>query len=270
VVAVSWYNKPEYNADKAVDKGSRVSFVDTTKIADGEVAYTHVLLVDPFDNNGTPDFRPVHLHVGGVAWVGRYIYAVDTMKGLRLFDTARMIKVNSTADEAGRDPKTGEYRAYGHRYAIPQVGAYLLSDDSCWHRFSFIALDKTSDPRALVTGEFHSSDIAGKLIRWNLDGELLELTDAGAKTVQPSGAYFAQESDMQGGVSINGEWYLSSSGQDGNWGKLYRTGRGAKSEGYGWVIGPEDLMYSNKDKALWSASEFAGRRYVFSVDIGKY
>ncbi|MCB9567948.1 MAG: hypothetical protein H6710_12190 [Myxococcales bacterium] len=270
VMAVSWYHLPENTDRPSVDKGSRISFVDITDLPSGDISYTHALLVDPYDNNGTPDFRPVRLHVGGVAWVGKYIYAVDTMKGLRLFDTSRMIKMNSTADEAGRDSKTGEYRAYGHRYAIPQVGAYLLTDDSCWHRFSFIALDKTSDPPALVTGEFHSSDIAGKLLRWDLDGELPALTDRDAKIIQPSSAYYSQESDMQGGISIKGEWYLSSSGQDGNWGLLYRTGPTQKSESYGWVIGPEDLMYSNKDKALWSASEFAGRRYVFSVDIGKY
>ncbi|MEZ4379891.1 MAG: hypothetical protein R3A79_00985 [Nannocystaceae bacterium] len=271
VIAVSWYNKPDYNNPPGEDKGSRLSFVDVTDLDKGAVPYEHVLLVDPFDDGGTPNFRPVRLHVGGIAWVGRYIYAVDTMKGLRLFDTSRMIKMTGEDENAtGRDAKTGEFNAYGHRYAIPQVGAFLLSDDSCWHRFSFISVDKTSSPRSLLTGEFHDTDIAGKVIRWGLDGELVALTDPASGVIQPTNVYFTQESDMQGAASVNGEIYSSCSGQDGAWGKLYRSSASFASESYGWVIGPEDLMYSQQEKALWSASEFAGRRYVFAVDVGKY
>ncbi|MCB9704164.1 MAG: hypothetical protein H6711_19910 [Myxococcales bacterium] len=270
VVAVSWYNKPEYNTNTAVDKGSRISFVDVTDLDAGKVSYTHALLVDPYDNQGQPDFRPVRIHVGGIAWVGDYLYAVDTVKGLRVFDTTRLIKLDSLDDEAGYDPETGKYRAYGHRYAIPQVGAYFLSDESCWHRFSFISLDKTADVPSLITGEFHGTDIAGKLMRWPLDGQRLAATDPATGATQPYDVFFAQESDMQGGASIRGEWYMSSSGQDGSWGKLYRAAPGQASEGYGWVIGPEDLMVADGGNTLWSASEFAGRRYVFSVDVGGY
>jgi len=272
VIAISWYNKPEKNNPPGVDKGSRISFVDTTELSDGKVPYEHALLVDPFDDGGTPNFRPFRIHVGGIAWVGRYIYAVDTSKGLRLFDTQRMLKVtDDDENRAGRDAKTGDYGAYGHRYVIPQVGAYLLTEDSCWHRFSFISLDKTSEPRSLVTGEFHDSDIAGKVIRWDLsDGDEVAMTNRSANELQPSDVHFVQESDMQGAASVNGEFYLSSSGQDGAWGKLYRASHNFETESYGWVIGPEDLMYSAKEKTLWSASEFAGRRYVFAVDVGKY
>jgi hypothetical protein len=268
VVAISWYHKPENSDRPGVDKGSRVSFVDINDLAAGQVKYTHALLVEPFLEGGVPQLRPLRIHVGGIAWVGRYLYAVDTMRGLRVFDTERLIKLGSLADEVGRDPNTGEYRAYGHRYALPQVGAYFQPDTSCWHRYSFIAVDRTAPPPSLVTGEFHDADVAGKLIRWDLDGERLALTDAGV--AQPSEVYFAQESDVQGAVSVGRTWYLSASAQDGNWGLLYRTAAGEPSQSYGWVIGPEDLMYSRKEGALWSASEFAGRRYVFSVDVSKY
>ncbi len=270
VVAIAWYHKPENSDRPGVDKGSRISFVDVTELPAGKVPYTHALFVDPFMDNGVPNFRPVRIHVGGIAWIGRYVYAADTMNGLRVFDTQRILKITDTTDEAGRDPGTGNYRAYGHRYAIPQVGAYFQPDSACWHRFSFVAADKTTTPPSLVTGEFHDGDIAGKVIRWDLDGDRLAFTNAAAKVTQPSEVYLAQESDMQGAVSFNGHWYLSSSGQDGAWGLLYRTAPGEKSQSYGWVIGPEDLMFSRKDKVLWSASEFAGRRYVFSVDVDKY
>ena len=270
VVAVSWYHKPEKTDRPGVDKGSRVSFTDITDLRAGAAPYDHALLVDPFLDGGVPNFRAVRIHAGGIVWLGRYLYAVDTMQGIRVFDTQRIFKLKDLSDEVGRDPGAGTYRAYGHRYAIPQVGAYFQPDSACWHRFSFIAADRTTTPHSIITGEFHDADIAGKLLRWDLDGERLRLIDPDAKRAQPSEIYFAQESDMQGAVSFNGHWYLSASGQDGNWGLLYRTAPDQPSQSYGWVIGPEDLMYSRRDKVLWSASEFAGRRYVFAVDVDKY
>jgi hypothetical protein len=270
VVAVSWYHKPEKTEKPGLNKGSRITFVDTTDLAEGDVAYEHVLLVNPTETDGQPDFRPIYLHVGGIAWVGDYLYITDTSKGLRVFDTTRMLKLDADEDRVGYDADSGTYGAFEHRYALPQVGAYFLSDDSCWHRFSFVSLDKTSDVPSLVTGEFHDADIAGKLMRWPLDGERLAATDPASGATQPYEVYYAQESDMQGAASIRGQWYMSSSGQDGAWGKLYRAAPGQAAESYGWVIGPEDLMVADGGATLWSASEFAGRRYVFSVDVSSY
>ena len=261
VLAVSWYHKPEKSAS-GVNEGSRISFVDTTELDKGSAPYRHVLLVEPFDNNGTPDFRPIYLHVGGIAWVGDYLYATDTSQGLRVFDTSQLIKVNGDGARAGKD-KDGTFDAFGYDYVLPQVGAYFLPAESCWHRFSFVGLDKTSEVPSLVTGEFHDGDVAGKLMRWPLDGVFLAEDEEGG--VRPSEVFYAQESDMQGAVSVNGEWYLSCSGQDGAHGLLYRADIDGGSDSEGWVIGPEDLMFDARDNALWSASEFAGRRFLFSV-----
>ena len=269
VVAVSWYHNAKASGLADRSEVARISFADITDLDAGDVAYTHAVLADVYDNGGVPDIRPIHIHAGGIAWVGDHLYVADTTRGLRVFDTSRIIALNSDEDAFGRDPETGRYRAYGHRYAIPQIGAYDLADESCWHRFSFVALDKTTSPPSLVTGEFKDADIAGKLIRWNIDGDRLAATDPDTGSTHASEVYFAQESDMQGAVSVDGTWYLSSSGQDGAWGRLYATGRGRESTHAGWVIGPEDLAYSAARGALWSASEFAGRRYVFSVGVGR-
>ena len=61
-----------------------------------------------------------------------------------------------------------------------------------------------------------------------------------------------------------------SSGQSGADGRLYRTKERTPSAGYGWVVGPEDLMYARQEGLLWSLNEFAGNRYVFAVDLGAY
>ena len=269
LVAVSWYHNAKASGLGDRHEVARVSFADVTDLAAGDVRYTHVVLADVVDADGRPDLRPVRIHAGGIAWVGDLLYVADTTRGLRVFDTTRVITLDGQADAFGYDPETGRTSAYGHRYALPQVGAYFLSDASCWHRFSFVGVDNTSTPPSLVTGEFRDHDIAGKLMRWDLDGERLAPTDPSAALTHPSEVYFAQESDMQGAVSVDGAWYISASGQDGAWGRLYRTTPGQPSTASGWVIGPEDLMYSRRARALWSASEFAGRRYVFAVGLGE-
>ncbi len=268
VVAVSWYHKPEKTSQPKINHGSRVSFADVTDLSSGTVPYRHVLLVEPYDDDGTPNFRPIKIHVGGIAWTGRYLYTVDTMRGLRVFDTERMFAVDGRDDSIGLDAGTGEYNAYGNAYVMPQVGAYFNPEGACGFRFSYVALDKTGATPALVTGEFRDgANVAGKLARWALDGERLAITDLDNEAVRPTQVFLAQESYLQGALSIDGDWWLSSA--DGK-GRLYRSSPTGASQTFGWVFGPEDLMYSASQGALWSASEFPNHRYVFSTALGEY
>ena len=272
MVATSWYHKASVSDLGLPNEVVRVSFADVSNLAKGgDVPYRHVLLVEPYDDGGFTNFKAPQLHAGGIAWVGRYLYVADTGKGLRVFDTARMFEVTGDAPKSvGYDADTGDFNAYGYKYVLPQVGAYNFSGSSCWSRTSFVAVDNTSEPPSLVTGEFHDNDIAGKLIRWPLDGDRLEYADPELGTVLATEAFFAQESDMQGAVSVDGEWWLSSSAQSGADGALYRVGHGRDAVSHGWVVGPEDLMYARQEGLLWSRNEFAGNRYVFAVDLGAY
>ncbi|MEZ4384653.1 MAG: hypothetical protein R3A79_25210 [Nannocystaceae bacterium] len=272
MIATSWYHKASVSDLGLPNEVVRISFADVTSLADGGgVPYRHALLVEPFDDGGVPNFKAPQLHAGGIAWVGRYLYVADTARGLRVFDTARMFAVDGDAATAvGYDAQSGEYDAYGYTYVLPQVGAYSFSGASCGARTSFVGVDSTSEPPSLVTGEFHDADIAGKLIRWPLDGDRLELTDPELGTVLATEAFLAQESDMQGAVSVGGEWWLSSSAQSGADGALYQVGHGRPSASHGWVVGPEDMMYARQEGLLWSLNEFAGNRYVFAVDLGAY
>ncbi len=243
VVAVSWYHKPEETDTPGLNKGVRVAFADVTDLDEGAVPYRHVLLVEPFMDGNQPSYRAIKIHAGGIAWTGRYLYVTDTVKGLRVFDTARLLKMTNLEDRVGYSAETQQYHGYGYTYVLPQVGAYYLSDPSCWHRFSSVSFDRTSNPPSLITGEYYAEHIAAKVIRWPLDGEAM-LGSADAPTsVHPMEVFFHQEKIIQGAASSNGRWWLSAGAQLNMSAVLFRTGEDAPSDAFPWVFGPEDLMY---------------------------
>jgi len=267
VVLVSWHYD-EADAGTAYDKGIRISFADITDLDD--VRYRHVLLVEPFDNGGVPDFREVPVHAGGIVWLGERLYVADTSWGLRVFDMARILEVDTTVDAMGWDG-VGSYHAYQYRYVLPQVTRYTLADCSCSARFSFVALDRTSAPASLVSGNYINDSIAGMLYRWPLDEATGLLRGMVASGPTPATeAWAAQHDRMQGALSNHGEWWLSCSSQAGQYGQLYRTADSTPSEAFDWVDGPEDLAWDPTTDELWSASEDPGDRWVFSVRLGEY
>lgn len=66
VLVASWYHKPEEDSSTTVNKGVRLSFVDSTNQA--VWPYRHALLVEPMVSNGKPSYRPIPIHAGGLAW----------------------------------------------------------------------------------------------------------------------------------------------------------------------------------------------------------
>ena len=270
VVAVSWYHKPEETDTPGLNKGVRVAFADVTDIDQGKVPYRHVLLVEPFIDQGKPSYRAIKIHAGGITWTGRYLYVTDTVRGLRVFDTARLFKIANLEDRIGYSAQTKQYHGYGYTYVLPQVGAYYLSDPSCWHRFSSVSLDRTSNPPSLITGEYYDEHIAAKVIRWPLDGEAMQGGADDPASVHPMEVFFHQEKIIQGAASSNGRWWLSGGAQLNMSAVLFRTGEGAPSSAFPWMFGPEDLMYVHGQDILWSNSEFANKRYVWSVAVGGY
>jgi len=89
------------------------------------------------------------------------------------------------------------------------------------------------------------------------------MTDAGR--VIADGAWFAGESHVQGALSRNDTFWLSSSFPAGGAGALYRTRVDQPSQEIGWIDAPEDLAWDPQADELWSTSETAGARYVFSA-----
>ena len=266
-VLVSWYHK----TDARPTKGVRVSLADITNLSD--VDYRHLLLVQPTGTPTSPDFGPVEtgsgnaLHAGGIVWWGDLLYVADTTGGLRVFDLANVMRVPNTDDTNRIGISGGRFDAHGYRYAIPELMRFRRHGDSCTVRFSFVGLDRSSTPPALVTGEYRSDDIGGRIVVWDLD-PATGLLDVRSGEVRASAAYVSGQTRMQGAIRYEGNIYISSSSQYERYGRLYRTrpGFGASSI-TAWVYGAEDLYIDRAADRIWTAAEHPGNRDTVGIPI---
>lgn len=264
VVLVSFYDSDE----TAANKGSRIAFVDTSK---SPPAYRFVMLVTPSGTPAAPSFVPVKIHAGGIVWYGDYLYVADTSRGFRVFDMKSILKVDTNVDSIGC--ANGICRAGLYKYVLPQVGTYGIASvtTACKPRFSFVSLDRSTDPPSLLSGEYCASTacsapLAGRVFRWPLDAAGSRLRSA--KTF-PTEAFYMGQVQVQGAASLDGTYFLSSSAPAGTAGALYRV-KGAKSATSTWSDGPEDLMIDRARGLLFSASEHANARTVFGARLTSY
>ena len=257
IVVVAWYDNDE---GPGSNRGVRVSFADHTDPED--VRYRHALLVEPLPT-AIPNFRGIDSHAGGIVWYGNYLYVAQTRTGFRVFDLTNIMQVETDEDEMGY--VDGQYYARRYKYIIPQIGLYRLHEDSCRVKFSFVALDRSTSPHRFLSGEYHSDDDSGRLVHWRLtpNTHRLELREGLARGED---AAVSGETKMQGAVTYEGRWYISSSTQFLRYGKLYTTapGEGASSE-RPWPYGPEDLYVERDRDRLWTATEFRGYRKVMNL-----
>jgi hypothetical protein len=275
-ILVSWYDDAH-----EPKKGVRVSFLDpkTRK-------YRHVLLVYPFFRaNGEPAYEIVGrpeggIHAGGILWYGNYLYVADTRRGLRVFDMRYIFDLANSPDGGS----TGD--AFGYRYVMPQVGAWVNAagpDDNdpgntCSGRgapkFSYVSLDRSETPDRLITGEYCSTGDLGRVARWPLNGATGELIPQADGRVLATDAYRSAADQIQGAVSYGGTWYLNrSTGRDA--GGAWRPGQliVAKAEGgelrqtevRAAGVGPEDLSFWPARDELWSLTEHAPNRMLYAV-----
>lgn len=230
VHVVSWYSKRGH--------GVRLSFVD---VAGGR--YRHVLCVRPTGGEGS---ALVNVHAGGVVWVGDLVYVADTRRGLRVFDTSRMLRVPEHRREATQ----------GHEYVVPQVGAYRSTGAKL--NFSFASLDR-SEPATLMVGEYSKAP-GGRLVRWPIDLSSCLLSSRSAIE-----AYRAPVDRLQGATMVAGSLVASSSRMGG---RLYvgRPGEPSRRHVW-WPFLPEDLYFSGAAGELYSLTEEPGMRMVFGVAI---
>lgn len=264
VLLVSWYYTPP--SGSTYEKGVRVAFVDVTNPA--APTYRFALLVEPTGTAAAPDFAPINLHAGGIAWFGDRLYVAETGKGFRVFDMSRMMQVATDVDSIGC--AGGTCRAGLYKYVIPEIGAYA-SASACSPIFSYVSLDRTSTPPALVSGEYCSTSacsgpLAGRVFRWPLDTASGRLAGA---TSWPSEAYYLGQKQVQGAASRDGLYFLSSSAPAGGAGALYRV-KGSKSATSKWIDSPEDLMVDDPRGLVFSLSEAAGSRVVVAAHATSY
>jgi hypothetical protein len=265
VVLVSWYYTPP--AGSTYEKGVRVAFIDVTNPQ--APPYRFALLVEPKGTPAAPTYAPVVIHAGGMVWFGNLLYVVQTGGGFRVFDMSRIMRVATDVDEIGCT--AGICRAGLYKYVIPQIGTYAQKS-ACAPLFSYVALDRSTTPPSLLSGEYCGGDacamkpLAGRAYRWPLAGADGRLR---AGRSWPSEAMLLGETQVQGAASHKGAYYLSSSAPAGGGGALYRvkTGKSATSK---WLDAPEDLMVDEKNGLLWSLSEGAGARVVAGMKLTSY
>ena len=72
---------------------------------------------------------------------------------------------------------------------------------------------------------------------------------------------------VQGALSYEGNYYISSSSQFTRFGRLYRTRPGRESAISAWVYGCEDLYYERRTGLIWTAAEFEDFRDVIGIPL---
>lgn len=260
LVLVSWYYDRELEPGSTAEKGVRIAIVDVTDPA--AIGYRFALLVEPTGTPDAPSFSSIPFHAGGLAWVGDRLYMPVTGSGFRVFDLSRILHVDNIDDLIGRGTD-GTYAAHGYEYAIPQI-EQIVDQGACAPVFSFVSYDATSQPPSLITGEYSSTSVAGRLYRWPLAPSGSLVVTKRDRTI-PDAVYAMAESHVQGALSNEGEWWLSSSRPAAGAGELVRVREGAPSSTLGWGDSPEDLAFDPQRGSVWSLSEVVDARYVYEV-----
>jgi hypothetical protein len=273
LMMVSWYHKAEEDSSTSQYKGVRVSLVRHTSLSN--VKYRHLLLAEP--TAGSAGLKPLasstsSVHAGGIVWYKNWLYVAHTSKGLRMFDMSRILAVQTgNKDVIGLDGADGYY-GYGYAYVIPEVERYNRCDEGCCVRFSYVSLDRSTSPPSLLTGEYVSNSEVGRLMRWPLDPETgyLQETDG---AVVASQVLFTGKEKIQGALSVDGTYFLSSSASKLSWppalGTFYHGTLGQTLQDHAYPSLPEDLYYRPTTDEIWTCTEkpaniLGNTRYCFS------
>ncbi|MCW2828694.1 MAG: hypothetical protein JWQ67_2310 [Marmoricola sp.] len=253
LLMTSWYSRKV----DGLSRGSRISVVDVDTLE-----YRHVLLVVPGRNaDGEPELRPLLVHAGGLAWCGPYLHVAGTRRGLSSCLVDDLIRVDSTED------------TFGYRYVLPVRFSYhaATTDGMERMRYSFLSLDRSSDPPQLVAGEYGVDDMTRRLARFSLDPETHHLAAHADGTSRPVWLDERGLGHMQGAAIVGDTYYVTSSRGPRRLGRMYVGEPGSfRSFPRALPVGPEDISYWPSTDMLWSLSEHPGRRYVFAMRRSRF
>lgn len=263
VLTTTWYS----TGRDGIKRGSRVTFLDLDSLR-----YRHVLLVVPvLDQHGTLQLRPMNIHAGGIVWAGPYLHVAATNRGFvtaRVDDVMRVEGDDDHPDEIGWNGT--RVASFGHRYVLPVRQTYQAFTDEGHEklRYSFMSLDRRSDPPALVAGEYATDpDATRRLARYQLDPRTWQLATGEDGFSRPLALDEGGVRRMQGAVIAAGRYHVTVS--NGPWmpGTVY-AGQPGSMRRHRWVLpmGPEDLTYWPSTDRLWSLTEHPRRRWLVSMD----
>jgi hypothetical protein len=263
VVVTTWYS----TGKDGIKRGSRVTFVD---LASGK--YRHVLLVSPvFDQDGHLVLKPMSIHAGGIVWAGPYLHIAATSRGFvtaRVDDIMRVPGDDDHPDKFGLEGTT--LYSFGHRYVLPVRFTYQAYTDKGHEklRYSFMSLDRRSDPPALIAGEYAvNSDATTRLARYPLDPQTWQLAAGDDGFSRPLAIDEGGVRQMQGAVIAAGRYHVTVS--HGPWmpGTVCAGEPGSmRVRRWALPMGPEDLSYWPSTDRIWSVTEHPRRRWIVAMD----
>jgi hypothetical protein len=246
---------------------ARIMFINYNNTSDA--SYRMVYLAVPSSTGST--FTAAKAHMGGMAWYGDKIFVTavgDTSTAILVFSTKHLLQMTSSAAAIGKQP-TGEYAAYGYKYAAMQIGYYSYAGGTCSMSsdtgvpcFSSLSLDRSSSPDSLVTTEYFSDQtLHGRLYRYPMGTDYLLAVNS-SQSVASTQAYRSGVGNMQGVLSRNGHWYLAHSSASTN-GQLWdvTTGSGTSAQCGDtshacWAMHPESLTLDVSSMLVWSVTEW--------------
>jgi len=261
VLVTTWYS----TGRDGVKRGSRVTFIDLETLR-----YRHVLLVNPvFDKAGNLQLRPMSIHAGGIVWAGPYLHIAATRRGFvtaRVDDIMRVPGDDGHPDEFGLDGQ--RVSSYGHRHVLPGRFTYkAFADDGHEQlRYSFLSLDRRSDPPALIAGEYNTGRAPNRLARYQLDPATWQLQTGDDGFSRPLEVDEGGLVQMQGAALAAGRLHVAVS--HGPWmpGTIYAGPSGhLRPKRLALPMGPEDLTYWPSTDRLWSLTEHPRRRWIVSM-----
>ena len=263
VLVTTWYS----TGRDGIKRGSRVTFVD---LDSGR--YRHVLLVVPvFDKVGNLTLRPMNIHAGGIVWAGSNLHIAATNRGFvsaRVDDIMRVSGDDDHPDKIGVQGNT--IYSFGHRYVLPVRFTYQAFTDEGHQklRYSFMSLDRRSDPPALVAGEYALDPAATtRLARYHLDPETWQLQVGDDGLSRPLSIHEGGVQQMQGAVLAAGRYHVTVS-HGPWWPGTMCAGQPGSMRVRRWALpmGPEDLTYWPSTDRIWSVTEHPRRRWIVSMD----
>ena len=263
VLVTTWYS----TGKDGVKRGSRVTFLDLETLR-----YRHVLLVVPvFDKTGTLRLKPMNIHAGGIVWAGPWLHIAATSRG---FVTARVDDIMRVPGDDERPHEIGidgnRVASFGHHHVLPVRYTYQARADEGHEklRYSFMSLDRSSEPPALVAGEYAMGATATtRLARYELDPATWQLHHGDDGFSRPLALDEGGVRQMQGVAVARGRHHVTVS--HGPWmpGTVCSGDPGSmRVRRWALPMGPEDLAYWPSTDRLWSLTEHPRRRWIVAMD----
>lgn len=245
VLVTSWYSKFGH-------RGSRLTFLDLDRLR-----YQHVLLVVPTVRDGQVTLAPLHVHAGGIVWIGDWIHVAATSAG---FFTAYV-------DDVRRTPPELAEMAGGAPWVLPVRITHVADSDGdmAGLRYSFMSLDRAES--ALMVGEYGVKGNSTRLAWFPLDPDtgLPTLDEAGHSRpllVSDEGVESAQ-----GAVSVDQVTFVSASHGRRRRGSMYVGKPGAWTRFRAATPpGPEDVTWWGSTDQIWTNAEHPGIRWVVAMN----